>query len=95
MELYYLGKELVFPDVSSSISDVIAIGGDLSVERLLKAYQDGFFPWYSKGEPITWWSPTAILNDFFFVMILIFNKGINKKVFVKNDKKKTSQIMNF
>lgn len=57
MELYYLGKELVFPDVSSSISDVIAIGGDLSVERLLKAYQDGFFPWYSKGEPITWWSP--------------------------------------
>lgn len=33
------------------------MGGDLSVERLLLAYRSGIFPWYSKGEPILWWSP--------------------------------------
>ena len=36
---------------------LIAIGGDLSVERLIDAYSKGIFPWYSKGEPILWYSP--------------------------------------
>jgi len=36
---------------------LLAAGGDLSVERLLGAYQRGIFPWYSEGEPILWWSP--------------------------------------
>ena len=36
---------------------IIALGGDLSVERLLLAYRSGIFPWYSEGEPIVWWSP--------------------------------------
>lgn len=35
----------------------MAIGGDLSLQRLLNAYKDGIFPWYSEGEPIIWWSP--------------------------------------
>jgi len=36
---------------------LLAVGGDLGVERLLLAYQMGIFPWYSEGEPILWWSP--------------------------------------
>ena len=35
----------------------IAIGGDLEVDRLLLAYQYGFFPWFNPGEPIIWWHP--------------------------------------
>ncbi|HLJ94480.1 MAG TPA: leucyl/phenylalanyl-tRNA--protein transferase [Gemmataceae bacterium] len=36
---------------------LVAIGGDLRPERLLKAYRGGIFPWYDEGEPICWWSP--------------------------------------
>jgi leucyl/phenylalanyl-tRNA--protein transferase len=40
---------------------LLAIGGDLSPERLLLAYRKGIFPWYSAGEPILWWSPSPRL----------------------------------
>ncbi len=43
-------------DIKSS-REVVAIGGDLSQERLLNAYRAGIFPWYSPGDPILWWSP--------------------------------------
>jgi leucyl/phenylalanyl-tRNA--protein transferase len=49
-----------FPDVSEALTEpngLLAIGGDLSVERLLTAYRHGIFPWYSHGQPILWWSP--------------------------------------
>lgn len=47
-----------FPDPELANEDgIIAIGGDLSPERIIKAYQVGIFPWYSKGDPIIWWSP--------------------------------------
>ena len=36
---------------------LLAVGGDLSVERLIAAYQQGIFPWYSEGQPVLWWSP--------------------------------------
>lgn len=36
---------------------LLAIGGDLSTERLLLAYRSGIFPWYNENEPICWWSP--------------------------------------
>jgi leucyl/phenylalanyl-tRNA--protein transferase len=36
---------------------LLCAGGDLSVERLLEAYRHGIFPWYSRGEPLLWWSP--------------------------------------
>jgi leucyl/phenylalanyl-tRNA--protein transferase len=50
--------ELTFPPVSrAGRSGLLAVGGDLSVERLLLAYGSGIFPWYSEGEPILWWSP--------------------------------------
>ncbi len=47
-----------FPDVRyASEQGLLAIGGDLSVKRLLAAYRKGIFPWYNAGEPILWWSP--------------------------------------
>lgn len=54
-----------FPPVSQSTKDgLLAIGGDLSPERLLVAYSSGIFPWYTEGEPILWWSldPRMVLK---------------------------------
>lgn len=56
--MYLLSKDLVFPPVQLANEDgLLAIGGDLSAERLLLAYKSGIFPWYNKGEPIIWYSP--------------------------------------
>jgi leucyl/phenylalanyl-tRNA--protein transferase len=57
MPLFRLTKELQFPPVQLSEPDgLLAIGGDLSIERLLLAYRNGIFPWYNTDE-ILWWSP--------------------------------------
>ena len=51
-------KELSFPDPELANEDgILAVGGDLSMERLLLAYQSGLFPWYNPEDPILWWSP--------------------------------------
>ena len=56
--MFLLNKELFFPPVEMADEDgLLAIGGDLSTERLLLAYRKGIFPWYNFGEPIYWWSP--------------------------------------
>ena len=58
MPVYQLPKEHVFPSPEEADpSGLLAIGGDLSLRRLLLAYCMGIFPWYSGGEPILWWSP--------------------------------------
>jgi leucyl/phenylalanyl-tRNA--protein transferase len=52
--------DIEFPDASQALKHpdgLLAIGGDLSVPRLLKAYRHGIFPWYGPGQPILWWSP--------------------------------------
>ena len=49
-----------FPDVSLALREpdgLLAVGGDLSPERILAAYRQGIFPWYSDNQPILWWSP--------------------------------------
>jgi leucyl/phenylalanyl-tRNA--protein transferase len=57
MALFVLNKELIFPPVEMAEPDgLLAIGGDLSRERLLSAYRSGIFPWY-EGSHILWWSP--------------------------------------
>lgn len=66
MPVYMLKDEVYdFPPVSQSTKDgLLAIGGDLSPERLLVAYSSGIFPWYSEGEPILWWAldPRMVLR---------------------------------
>jgi len=57
MPLFQLDKDLFFPPVHLARPDgLLAVGGDLSVDRLLLAYRNGIFPWYEAG-PILWWSP--------------------------------------
>ncbi len=56
--MYRLTEALEFPDPAVAPKEgLLAVGGDLSPQRLLFAYQEGIFPWYSEGEPILWWSP--------------------------------------
>ncbi|HEX9714839.1 MAG TPA: leucyl/phenylalanyl-tRNA--protein transferase [Desulfurivibrionaceae bacterium] len=58
MPVFQLSDTLLFPPPALAREDgLLAVGGDLSVPRLLLAYQHGIFPWYSPGEPILWWSP--------------------------------------
>ncbi|WP_298489277.1 leucyl/phenylalanyl-tRNA--protein transferase [uncultured Maribacter sp.] len=58
VSLYFLNKELFFPPVINAHEDgLLAIGGDLSPERLLLAYESGIFPWFNEGSQILWWSP--------------------------------------
>jgi leucyl/phenylalanyl-tRNA--protein transferase len=56
----WLGAAPQFPPVESALKSpngLLAAGGDLSPIRLLQAYRQGIFPWYSEGDPILWWSP--------------------------------------
>ncbi|HEY5672675.1 MAG TPA: leucyl/phenylalanyl-tRNA--protein transferase [Malonomonas sp.] len=58
MAIYQLDDELWFPSTGQAEDyGLLAVGGDLSPERLLLAYSLGIFPWYNPGEPILWWSP--------------------------------------
>lgn len=56
--LFFLDDRLVFPPVEHANSEgLLAVGGDLSPERLLLAYQNGIFPWFNDDSLILWWSP--------------------------------------
>jgi len=65
MAVYLLDDTLVFPDpMMAEETGFLAIGGDLSVERLLLAYKSGIFPWFSEGDPLMWFSPDPRLIIF-------------------------------
>lgn len=58
MPVYTLDERPLFPAPADAERDgLLAVGGDLSVARLLSAYSEGIFPWYGPGSPILWWSP--------------------------------------
>lgn len=59
MPVFWLSDDdLSFPHPELANEDgIVAVGGDLSVERLLLAYENGLFPWFNPGDPILWWSP--------------------------------------
>jgi len=59
MPVFWLDDEsLDFPAPELATPEgIIAVGGDLSAERLLRAYSEGIFPWFNEGDPILWWSP--------------------------------------
>ncbi|MBU0721294.1 leucyl/phenylalanyl-tRNA--protein transferase [bacterium] len=62
MNIAKLTHELIFPHPDDANEDgIVAWGGDLNHSRLIRAYQNGIFPWYSKGDPIIWWSPNPRL----------------------------------
>jgi leucyl/phenylalanyl-tRNA--protein transferase len=89
--MYFLSKELFFPPVYEANSEgILAIGGDLSTERLLLAYKSGIFPWFEEGEPIYWWSPNPRMVLFLDELVVsksmrnILNRNIFKVTFNKN-----------
>ncbi len=62
MPVFRLSETLLFPSPEFAEDDgLLAVGGDLSPERLIMAYSQGIFPWFSPGDPILWWSPAPRL----------------------------------
>lgn len=58
MPIFRLSQALLFPPATAAEANgLLAVGGDLSPERLLLAYSSGIFPWFSPGDPLLWWSP--------------------------------------
>ena len=56
--MMFLSSKIEFPKIETATEEgLVALGGDLSIERLMLAYKLGIFPWYNKEEPILWWSP--------------------------------------
>lgn len=90
--MYLLSKELFFPPVSEANPDgILAIGGDLSPERLLLAYKSGVFPWGEVEEPIIWWPPNSRMPG--LVLIKIIRKISNKKIFKITFNNKFSEVI--
>ena len=82
MSLWIIDEELSFPPVETAGQDgLLAIGGDLSPERLLLAYRNGIFPWY-EGQHILWWCPDP--RFVLFPEELKINKGI-KPLLTRNE----------
>lgn len=82
----HLGPDCAFPPTSTALKEpngLLAIGGDLSPERLLSAYQQGIFPWFSDDEPIMWWSPSPrmVLFPEQLKITRSLKKTINKQLF--------------
>ncbi|WP_431243979.1 leucyl/phenylalanyl-tRNA--protein transferase [Flavobacterium sp. P21] len=82
--MYYLFNDLFFPPVTEADEEgVLAIGGDLSSERLQLAYKNGIFPWFNEGEPILWWAPDPRMVLFFDELVISksMRKILNQKIF--------------
>ena len=82
--MYFLTKELYFPPVEdASYEGVLAIGGDLSVERLMLAYSNGIFPWFNDEEPILWWSPPErmVINPLDYKISKSLRNIMNRNIF--------------
>lgn len=82
--MYFLTEELYFPPIeNASAEGIVAVGGDLSPERLSLAYKSGIFPWFNNDEPIIWWSPNPRMV--LFLEELIVSKSmrniINRSIF--------------
>jgi leucyl/phenylalanyl-tRNA--protein transferase len=84
MPIFRLVEDTVFPPPDyADPSGLIAVGGDLSSERLLEAYRVGIFPWYSEDQPILWWSPDPrfILELDEFKISRSLQKTLRRKIF--------------
>ena len=89
--MYFLTKALFFPPVSETDEDgILAVGGDLSPERLVLAYQNGIFPWFEDDDPIIWWSPNPRMVLLFDELVIsksmrnILNRKMFKVTFNQN-----------
>ena len=82
--MYFLTKELYFPPVEeANYEGILAVGGDLSIERLLLAYNNGIFSWYDSDDPILWWAPPhrMIVNPADYKVSKSLRNIINRNLF--------------
>jgi len=87
-----------FPPVYKALAEpngLLAIGGQMDTARLMSAYAQGIFPWYSKGEPIMWWSPDprCIIETEKFHVSRSFSRFIKKQPFVVTINNAFSQVI--
>jgi leucyl/phenylalanyl-tRNA---protein transferase len=99
--MFFLSKDLFFPPVHQADDDgVLAVGGDLSPERLLLAYKNGIFPWFEDDDPILWWSPNPRMVLFLDELIVsksmrnIINRNFFRVTFNQNFKDVISNCQN-
>ena len=86
MKIPWLDHDDPFPDVEQALDEadgapgLLAAGADLSPQRLLQAYRQGIFPWFSEGQPILWWStdPRMVLQTEDFVVSDSLKKTLRK-----------------
>jgi leucyl/phenylalanyl-tRNA---protein transferase len=77
--MYFLTKEIIFPPVEFADDEgILAIGGDLSIERLKLSYSLGIFPWYNEDEPIIWHCPNP--RFVLFPEKIIIRKSVQKTI---------------
>jgi leucyl/phenylalanyl-tRNA--protein transferase len=82
--IYRLFEEPVFPSPEEADPDgLLAVGGDLSPQRLLTAYANGIFPWYAENSPILWWStnPRLVLLPREFHLPRSLRRTLNRGIF--------------
>jgi leucyl/phenylalanyl-tRNA--protein transferase len=91
-------KNNLFPNVNTALSDpdgLLAIGGDLKPERVMSAYRQGIFPWFSDDQPILWWSPSerATISPSQCHISKSMKRVINKKQFTVTINHAFSQVI--
>ncbi|MBM37776.1 MAG: leucyl/phenylalanyl-tRNA--protein transferase [Woeseia sp.] len=78
-----------FPPASAALSEpdgLLAVGGDLSVDRLIHAYKNGIFPWFDENQPVMWWSPSTrcvLLPNNFHTARSLKRKFKNSNIIIK------------
>ena len=83
MAVYKLDSDIWFPAPELADDDgLLAVGGDLSVDRLLLAYSNGIFPWYNADQPIMWWCP----HERFIIKPADIHISHSLKKFMRNHK---------
>lgn len=96
--MYFLSKELYFPPVSEASSEgILAVGGDLSTERLLLAYRNGIFPWFEEDEPILWWSPPQrmVVNPKDYKIAKSLRNILNRKIFEVTNNQNFTEVITY
>jgi leucyl/phenylalanyl-tRNA--protein transferase len=94
--MIWLTDKIVFPDYKFTTQEgVLALGGDLSEKRLIYAYKNGLFPWFSEGDPIVWYCPLERMVLFAdeIKVSKSMQKIINKKEFVITENKSFNEVI--
>ena len=92
-------NKALFPDVNKALDDpdgLLAMGGDLSPQRVINAYRNGIFPWFSDGEPILWWSPSkrAVIKPNFCHISKSMKRLLKKNNFTVTINSAFSEVIN-